>query len=229
MKFFGSEKVAQNKRLIKELKEWGVLLVIGGIIYLGGWHTEVIGFAQRLLLSTHIIQPSLSPTPLKADKHSIGISGIDSMDSQDGLRADFDFSLNDSEDNAVSMRAFEGKTIFINFWATWCPPCIAEMPNIQGLYSDLKKDDSIVFMMISLDQDPQKALEFLVRKNYDLPVYFPRSPKPRVYDTSVVPTTYVIDKKGFIIMKKRGMAQYNTQRFKDFLQAEPNEGIDVDL
>ena len=113
MKFFGSEKVAQNKRLIKELKEWGVLLVIGGIIYLGGWHTEVIGFAQRLLLSTHIIQPSLSPTPLKADKHSIETSRLDSMDSQDGLRADFDFLLSDSEGNAVSMRAFEGKTIFI--------------------------------------------------------------------------------------------------------------------
>lgn len=222
------KKVSKNK-LHKELKEWGIILAIGVIIYLGGWHTEVIGFAQRLLLSTHIIQPSLSSTPLTADDYPVEIPGIDPNSPNEWVRADYNFLLADLQGNSFSMNSLKGKTLFINFWATWCPPCIAEMPNIQGLYSDVKQDESIVFLMISLDQDPQKAADFMERKGYDLPVYFPRSAKPRVYDTSVVPTTYVVDSNGFIVMKKRGMAQYNTKRFKEFLRAEPNQSKDVDL
>ena len=140
-----------------------------------------------------------------------------------------DFEGEMASGKKASLADFSGKFLILNFWATWCPPCIAEMPNIQGLYSDLKEDEDIVFLMISLDQDPQKAADFMKRKGYDLPVYFPRSPKPRVYDTSVVPTTYVVDGNGYIVMKKRGMAQYNTKRFKEFLRAEPNQSVDVDL
>jgi thiol-disulfide isomerase/thioredoxin len=223
------EKTNKHKKLHKELKEWGIILAIGGIIYLGGWHTEVIGFAQRLLLSTHIIQPSLSSTPLTVDEYPVEIPGIDPNNSNEWVRADYNFLLSDLQGNSLLMSSLKSKTLFINFWATWCPPCIAEMPNIQGLYSDLKEDKDIVFLMISLDQDPQKAADFMKRKVYDLPVYFPRSPKPRVYDTSVVPTTYVVDGNGYIVMKKRGMAQYNTKRFMEFLRAEPNQSVDVDL
>jgi hypothetical protein len=86
----------------------------------------------------------------------------------------------------------------------------------------------IVFMMISLDADSKKALDFVERKGYSMPVYFPRSQKPSIYDTSVMPTTYVINSDGYIVMKKRGMAQYNTRRFKDFLRNSSSYSMDAE-
>ena len=196
----------------RELSEWGILIAIGFILYIGGWHTEVIGYAQRILLSTHLIQPKIT---------AADIQNYDDLAANFEL-ADYNFYLNDTLGAPVSLADFKGKTIFMNYWATWCPPCIAEMPNIQALYEEMTRTaeskEQVVFMMVSLDEDPEKALAFIERKGYSMPVYFPRSRKPPIYDTSVVPTTYVINSDGYIVMKKRGMAQYNTQRFKDFLR-----------
>jgi hypothetical protein len=106
------------------------------------------------------------------------------------------------------------------------------MPNIQALYEDMTRTaetkEQVIFMMVSLDEDPKKALAFIERKGYSLPVYFPHSLKPPIYDTSVVPTTYVINSDGYIIMKKRGMAQYNTQHFKDFLRNSSDYSMDAE-
>ena len=97
----------------------------------------------------------------------------------------YNFYLSDENGTTVSLADFKGKTIFMNYWATWCPPCIAEMPNIQALFEDMTHTDEtrqeIVFMMISLDADSKKALDFVERKGYSMPVYFPRSQKPSIY------------------------------------------------
>ena len=196
----------------RELSEWVIIIAIGFILYIGGWHTEVIGYAQRILLSTHLIQPKITDAV---------IQNYDDLAANFEL-ADYNFFLNDTLGAPVSLADYKGKTIFMNYWATWCPPCIAEMPNIQALYEEMTRTaeskEQVVFMMVSLDEDPEKALAFIERKGYSMPVYFPRSRKPPIYDTSVVPTTYVINSDGYIVMKKRGMAQDNTQRFKDFLR-----------
>jgi thiol-disulfide isomerase/thioredoxin len=118
----------------------------------------------------------------------------------------------------MTLEEFKGKTIFLNFWATWCPPCIAEMPNIQALYESVHSD-SIEFVMVSLDEDHQKARDYLNRKEYNFPVYFLNGRKPGTYSSSVVPTTYVISPDGKIVTERRGMANYNTSGFKDFLRS----------
>ena len=206
----------------RELGEWGIIITIGLILYLGGWHTEVIGFTQRILLSTHIIQPKIDDEEIQSYKDVAA----------NFETADYNFYLSDENGRTLSLADFKGKTIFMNYWATWCPPCIAEMPNIQALYEDMTSTfetrQEIVFMMISLDIDPKKALDFVERKGYSMPVYFPRSQKPTIYDTSVVPTTYVINSDGYIVMKKRGMAQYNTKRFKDFLRNSSSYSMDAE-
>ena len=206
----------------RELREWGIIIAIGLILYIGGWHTEVIGFAQRILLGTHIIQPKITDADMQ---------NYDYLSANFEL-ADYNFYLNNELGTPVSLADFKGKTIFMNYWATWCPPCIAEMPNIQALYEDMTRTtetkEQVVFMMVSLDEDPKKALAFIERKGYSLPVYFLRSRKPPIYDTSVVPTTYVINSDGYIVMKKRGMAQYNTQRFKDFLRNSSDYSMDAE-
>ena len=132
--------------------------------------------------------------------------------------ADYNFMLIDQQGNRKPFADFKEKVVFINFWATWCPPCIAEMPDINSLYED-QKTQGIEFVLISLDDDFQKAKDFLQKKEFAFPIYQLASPLPEVYESSAIPTTYVISPEGKIVVTKSGMAKYNTRKFKDFLQS----------
>lgn len=189
----------KSSQLKKALKEWGIILGIFGILYFTGLHTEVIGTVQRVILSTGIFRPS---------------TDIDELDFK---KANFNMPLITLDGDRTSLQEFEGKTIFLNFWATWCPPCIAEMPNIQALYEDVNTEENLVFVMLSLDEDHEKARAFMKRKEFTMPVYFLRGRQPGIYNSTVVPTTYVISPEGYIVLEKRGMAKYNTSGFKEFL------------
>lgn len=190
---------SKKSTLKKELIQWSIIFVIGAGLYATGYHTEVIGKIQSVLLYTGILQPDTNESVMH------------------GQPADFNMPLLSLNGERTSLSEFEGKTIFMNFWATWCPPCIAEMPNIQRLYDDIE-NDNIVFVMASLDEDPQKAKDFAERKGFTFPIYKVLA-KPRVYDSSVVPTTYIISPDGNIVMEHRGMAKYDTDGFKEFLRS----------
>lgn len=181
----------------KELLQWGVIFLIGAGLYVTGYHTEVIGKLQSVLLYTGILQPDTEESVVH------------------GRSADYNMPLLTLDGERTSLAEFKGKTIFMNLWATWCPPCIAEMPNIQRLYDDIE-DENIVFVMASLDDDHQKVRDFIARKEFTFPVYSVLA-KPRIYDSSVVPTTYVISPQGNILMEHRGMAKYDTNDFEEFL------------
>src|SRR5690606_34637312 len=60
-------------------------------------------------------------------------------------------------DEVVELSDQKGKVVFINFWATWCPPCIAEMPTINKLYSNFRDNENVMFMMVDVDNDPIKS------------------------------------------------------------------------
>lgn len=81
------------------------------------------------------------------------------------------------------------------------------MPNIQKLYTDFQDAEDIVFVMLSLDEDPEKARAFMERKEFTMPVYFLAGRQPGVYNSTIVPTTYVISPDGYIVTEKRGMAK----------------------
>src|SRR5690606_14890870 len=74
--------------------------------------------------------------------------------------------LVDANGNAIQLENLKGKVVFINFWATWCPPCIAEMPSIQKLYSEFESDEEVVFLLVEMDDKPQKAIQFMEKKGY---------------------------------------------------------------
>jgi thiol-disulfide isomerase/thioredoxin len=186
----------KKKSVKREIIEWAIFLGIMGFLFGTGLHTPVFGFFQGLILKTGIIQPSIDESPIG--------------------KADYNFELIDQEGNRKSFKEFEDKVVFINFWATWCPPCIAEMPDIHDLYRDMKGKE-IEFVLISLDDDFQKAKNFVKKKNFDFPIYQLASPLPKVYESSAIPTTYVISAKGEVVVSKSGMAKYNTEKFKSFL------------
>lgn len=188
-------------KLRKELKEWGIIGIIILVLYLTGLHTEVAAFAQRIVLSTGIISPD---TELPLDEQK---------------KIDYNLQLQNIDGSQVHLSEFKGKVLFINIWATWCAPCIAEMPGIQSLYEDIDSED-IVFIMLSMDDELDKAKKFIDRKGFTFPTYLPASRVPEVFRAPSIPTTFVVNKEGKIVSKKVGMANYDSNSFKKFLEKQ---------
>ncbi|MEM6845765.1 MAG: TlpA disulfide reductase family protein [Bacteroidota bacterium] len=124
------------------------------------------------------------------------------------------FVLKDTAGQRVELADLRGKVVFVNVWATWCPPCLAEMPEIAELYKELGQQ--VEFLMISVDKNHQKAQQWIQEEGFAVPVYFPQQ---RSLDYATIPTTWVIDRSGKMVFKKTGMAQYNTPHFKEFLRS----------
>ena len=183
-----------KRKLKRELLEWGAFILLFGIIYFSGWHTEVLGRLQQIVLSTGIISPNTV---------------------EETKKANYDFSLLDTKGHEIPFKELEGEVIFLNFWATWCPPCIAEMPDINDLYSKVK--DESKFVMISVDKDRQKAIDFVERKGFDFPIYFLHSQLPSTFDVHSIPATYLIDPRGDIRVENHGMAKYDTEKFRGLM------------
>jgi thiol-disulfide isomerase/thioredoxin len=126
----------------------------------------------------------------------------------------YQWKLTDLENGTFDFETQKGKVILVNFWATWCPPCVAEMPSMQELYNDY--GDKVTFMFVTSD-DREKVLAFLKRKNLDLPVYFPDSETPETLKSKLLPTTYIIDKNGKIVVAETGAADWNSSKTRTLI------------
>jgi thiol-disulfide isomerase/thioredoxin len=124
----------------------------------------------------------------------------------------------DVNGNEVSLADFKGKVIFLNFWATWCPPCLAEMPSINQFYEQFKGDKEVVFIMVDANSNFKKAQAYMDRKKYKLPVYAFASNIPKNIYKGSLPTTLVFDKKGRISFQGEGAANYSSKKFISFIE-----------
>ena len=129
------------------------------------------------------------------------------------------FSVQDSAGQIFSTNDLKGKVVFINFWATWCPPCRAEMPSLNQLYTRLKDDQRFVFLFVSEDDNLAKAKEYLTQKSFSIPLYSRSSNLPNEVFDGTLPTTIVLNKEGQLVMKHEGLAGYNTEAFIEQLKA----------
>lgn len=136
-----------------------------------------------------------------------------------GTHQSISFSFKDTSGAIKTVDELKGKVVLINFWASWCPPCRAEMPSLNALYNKLKNDDRFVFLFISEDEDLTKAKKFLGEKNYSLPLVTSAGTVSTEIFTGTLPTTIVLNKEGIIVMKHEGMAGYNTTAFIDQLKS----------
>ena len=117
----------------------------------------------------------------------------------------------------ANLRQFRGKAVLVNLWASWCPPCLAEMPGLQALYQ--KTDTSkVAFVLISLDANPNKARALLKRKGYTMPVFFPAAPLPAPFDSPSIPSTVILTPNGRLADRHDGMADYDTPAFRAALE-----------
>jgi thiol-disulfide isomerase/thioredoxin len=128
------------------------------------------------------------------------------------------FSFSDAGGAVRSTADLKGKVVFINFWATWCPPCRAEMPSLNALYNEFKGDERFVFLFISEDDDLSKAQRYLEENGFTVPLVTRAGNLPAELYSGTLPTTVVLDKEGSVVFKHEGVAGYNTSRFKQQLR-----------
>ena len=124
----------------------------------------------------------------------------------------------DDKDNKISFSNFEGKVLLVNFWATWCPPCIKEMPSLDRLKSKLDKNFDVI--AISVDRDGKKKVRDFFQKNKinNLKIFFDvKNTLAKEMNLFGVPTTYFVDKKGNIIGFYQGDMEWDNDTVIKFI------------
>lgn len=115
-----------------------------------------------------------------------------------------DFTLTDLNGNKVSLADYKGKPVYLNFWATWCPPCRGEMPGIEKVYRAYK-DKGLTVLAVDLGEDKGTVKDFIKQNNYSFTVLLDSDQSvAEKYNISAIPVSYFIDKEGNIAAKKIG-------------------------
>ena len=132
------------------------------------------------------------------------------------LVSNYNWQLQDIDGSSVNFNASKDKVVLINFWATWCPPCIAEMPSLHDLHDDYK--DKIDFYFVS-NEEVEVLNEFLKKNNYSFKVHIPKTKYPEAFDVSGIPRTFLIDENGNIVIDKTGAANWNSDKVRSQIDA----------
>lgn len=132
---------------------------------------------------------------------------------------DGDVLFKDGAGKTVSLSSLNGKVVFINFWATWCPPCRAEMPSINSLYAKFKDNSDVVFLMVDVDGKYEKSYSFIKENGYSFPLYVPGGSIPSSFLGNAIPTTVILNKKGKIAMRQEGGADYGSPKVEKFINS----------
>lgn len=176
----------KNRTLIFFKKNWGNLLFI-------------------IILIILIVPPTRRPIQVFVNR--IFSFDPDLIDGEKQKITNYQWTLKSLSEENINFSDSKGQVVFINFWATWCAPCIAEMPNLQLLYDEYK--NRVDFYFVTND-DPEKIKKFKTENNYTFPVFIPISKYPKVLKVEVLPTTYLLDKSGLVMMKELGVANWNS-------------------
>jgi len=123
-----------------------------------------------------------------------------------------DFTLVDLDGNEVSLSDFKGKKVFLNFWATWCPPCKAEMPEIEKVYQETK-DSDLVILAVEIGESHDTVKSFLDKKDYNFKILLDLDQSvSTTYGITAIPTSFFIDEEGNIISKRVGGMSYDEMK-----------------
>lgn len=127
---------------------------------------------------------------------------------------DYDWRLVNEHGTPYNFKDAKGKVVLINFWATWCPPCIAEMPSMEKLYKDYKND--VVFLFVS-NETQDVISKFKAKNAYEFVVHASLTANPQLLEASSIPRTFVLDQQGHIVIDKTGAADWNSKAVRTLL------------
>ncbi len=127
---------------------------------------------------------------------------------------EYNWNLTTLDNKPVNFSQSEGKVVIVNLWATWCPPCVAEMPSMQKLYESY--GDRVDFYFVTSEAN-EKPLKFITKNTYSFPVYRESQATPEVLRSRSIPATYVISKDGTIVIDEKGAANWNSEKVHQVL------------
>ena len=134
-----------------------------------------------------------------------------------------DFDTVDLQGNVWSLSKLKGQVVFLNFWATWCPPCREEMPSMQRLYAKLPKDKFEMIALFNKDE-PAAVKNFIAKLGITIPILSDEyNFAGTKYGLTGLPETFIIDKQGIIREKFIGPAEWDSPKFVDMLTKYINE------
>jgi len=125
----------------------------------------------------------------------------------------------DLDNNIFTIQDFKGKNLFINYWATWCNPCLAEMPYMAELYEKYNNEENIVFLFLS--REKLKTIKNYIPKDESLqklPIYKIIT-DDEFFATSGIPTTFIINSSGEVLVKDLGTAFWNDESVFKFIDS----------
>jgi peroxiredoxin len=136
-----------------------------------------------------------------------------------------DFELKDPAGKQLSLKELRGKVVFLNFWATWCPPCIEEMPAMERLHQELQKD-GLVILAVNFQEGPERVKEFFAKHNFTFAALLDRDGKvSELYQAWALPVSVIINKRGELAARAMGSNAWDSEEarrfFKQLLTEEP--------
>ena len=169
------------------VKIGGILMIFMGILMLTGKMNAVSG----ALSSTETQEEATETEPEEEEEAAEEVKTIPAID----------FTLKDQYGNTHTLSDYKGKTVFLNFWATWCSPCKAEMPDIQKLYEEFQQEDVVILGVaapnLGKEQSEEGIRTFLEENGYTYPVLMDTEAEAfQAYGINSFPTTFMIDKDG---------------------------------
>jgi thiol-disulfide isomerase/thioredoxin len=188
----------KKKSLIAKLLD--VLLIVFLIL--------VINPSTRPLFQQAIIELGITP------------SGVNETDELTVGEEFYDWKLKTATGDIVTPQ--KDKVYFINFWATWCPPCVAELPYIEKL-SQRMADNRDVEVITIVSESNEKIDNFMNKKGYDFKYYFQQSAPPATIRKTSIPSTFIIDKNGIIKLDKVGAYKWSGDDIVNLLTELSNE------
>ena len=193
----------------------GVLLILIGVMMFTGWMNGITGYLSSFG-GTGTANSSVSSSTVvsgeveKNEENSVASEGVTSQSTATDLPDAPDFTLTDQFGNTHTLSDYEGKVVFLNFWATWCGPCQKEMPEIQELYEDHggNTEDLIVLAVANprseeysgADVTQPEIEQFLSENGYTYPVVMDLTGEVFAdYGISAFPTTFMITREGKVL------------------------------
>ncbi len=136
-----------------------------------------------------------------------------------------DFEVTSLDNRTITLSSLKGKIVFLNFWATWCPPCQAEMPSIQRLYEQFK-DTDFTILAVSVGEDAKTVEDFLNRTPYSFHIALNEDARlGSMYAGRGIPSTYILNREGKIIAAKIGAQDWDTEEIAGVIKKLLENGI----
>ncbi len=138
-----------------------------------------------------------------------------------GLEMDYGWAVKTLDGERIEMAEFRGRPLFLNLWATWCPPCAAEIPHIDALYRRME-GRGVTFLAVAVDST-EPVRRFVAARDLAVPVYVADGPLPAAIRPTDFPATYVVSAGGEVVFRHTGIARWDDASVVEFLEALAQE------